>query len=264
MAILSGKKIADAILAQTCTEIEKSAVMPGLGIVLVGNDRASALYVALKEKRAGEIGIRVTKKILPLSATEDEVIQAVRSLNDDISVHGIIVQLPLPAAIDADRVIATLDPNKDADGFLGGTPVFPEAILELARSASVPLSGKQAVILARSERFGESMKGVLEEAGMKAAYTTDPQKFLPSVVSADVVVTALGEAGIVRGDAFKKGAIVIDGGIARKDGKTVGDVAKGEGESDIFLSPVPGGVGPVTVACLLRRVARLAINQVSR
>lgn len=261
MPILSGKPIAENILSETKSLIADSGVVPGLGIVLVGGDEASLLYVALKEKRAREIGMEVIRNTLPETATEKDVLDAVRASNIDPRIHGIIVQLPLPGQIDADRIIAAIDPAKDADGFIAGTPVFPEAMIELARSAAGTLVGKRGVIFANSDRFGETMKRTLEREGVVAEYFVGETIPREGSVDADIVVTALGRPGIFRGEMFKKGAIVIDGGIAKQDGRVVGDVSPEGVPEDIFLSPVPGGVGPVTVACLLRRVADLAIRK---
>lgn len=258
MPALRGKPIAERILAETKARIRESGIIPGLGIVLVGDDQPSRVYVELKERRAGEIGMRVVKSELEETATEAEALDAVRSFNHDPLIHGIIVQLPLPKHIDADRIIAAIDPTKDADGFITGDPVFPEAIIELARSAAGSLAGKRGVVIANSARFGETMKRSLEREGASAEYVLADAAYDARIREADIVVTALGRPGTLAKHMFKKGAIVIDGGIAREDGTIRGDVST-EGEYDgVFLSPVPGGVGPVTIACLLRRVTRLA------
>ena len=261
MTILSGKPIAEKILSETKARIAESGIVPGLGIVLVGDDAASRIYVELKEKRARELGIHVVRTELPAMAAEADVQGAVRAFNADPSIHGIIVQLPLPEHIDADRIIAAVDPTKDADGFIAGDPVFPEAIIELAKSVTGTLSGKKGMVIANSERFGETMRRSLEHQGVEAEYVLGDSVALDRIRGADIVVTALGRPDALSWNMFKKGAIVIDGGIARKDGRTRGDVStEGDGE-DVFLSPVPGGVGPVTIACLLRRVADLATRK---
>lgn len=259
--LLLGQPIADKILAETKSLVERSGIVPGLGIVLVGGDEASLLYVSLKERRAREIGIDVVREALPETATEADVLDAVRTFNADPRIHGIIVQLPLPGQVDADRVIGAIDPAKDADGFIAGTPVFPEAIVEIAKSAAGTLAGKRGMIFANSERFGETMRRVLEQEGAVAEYSVGEATFHEGGIDADIVVTALGRPGLFRGEMFKKGAIVIDGGIAKQDGMVAGDVSLEGMPENISLSPVPGGVGPVTVACLLRRVADLAIRK---
>ena len=190
------------------------------------------------------------------------------------------MQLPLPVGFDADRVIGAIDPGKDADGFLvsekSGTsshgrekryrsvPVFPEAMIELAKSSGVALSGKTAITFVNSDFFGRIMTDALAREGMRAEYILSSGLTAvegnEKIRTADVVFTALGRAELLPRDLFKKGAVVIDGGISEKDGKVVGDVSGEGGDADIFLSPVPGGVGPVTVACLLRRTADLALE----
>lgn len=264
MPILSGKPIAERVLAETKALIGESGIVPGLGIVLVGDDPASHIYVELKERRAREIGMHVVRTGLPQAATETDILEVVRSFNADRRIHGIIVQLPLPEHTDADRIISAIDPAKDADGFITGDPVFPEAIIELAKSAAGPLSGKRGLVVANSQRFGETMARSLAQEGVEAEYVLGDVVRDERVRGADIVVTALGRPDALPRNIFKKGAIVIDGGIAKRDGMTRGDVSPEGDDRDVFLSPVPGGVGPVTIACLLRRVTRLAIRKTAR
>ncbi len=263
--LLLGKPVAEKILSETKDKITTSGIVPGLGVVLVGDDPASRVYVGIKEARAGELGFHFVKMEFPPSATESEILGVIRKLNQDEKIHGIIVQLPLPLGINADRVIAAIDPGKDADGFLGAdgrTPVFPEAIIELAKSSGAPLSGKSGVVLVNSERFGKTMGNALRREGMSVEYVfPDDMGASRSMISrSDFVFTALGRPETISRNMFKKDAVVIDGGIAKRDGKIVGDISGERDDADIFLSPVPGGVGPVTVACLLRRVATLALE----
>lgn len=270
--MLSGKKVAERIFAETKELVAGLPLRPGLGVVLVGDDEASRIYVGIKERKAEELGIAFRKETLPSVATEEEVIRVVGALSDDPDIHGIIVQLPLPPGIDADRVIAAIDPQKDADGFhpetvrrfldgdRGSIPVFPQAIVELAKSADIALSGKHGVVLANSELFGNIMKKALENEGVgtEIVLARDIDARADAISSADVVVTATGKPERFSRGMFKNGAVVIDGGITGKDGRVFGDVEREGGDSRIFLSPVPGGVGPVTVACLLHRTAGLA------
>lgn len=271
--ILSGKKVADWIFEETKTIASGLSVRPGLGVVLVGDDSASRIYVGIKEHRAEELGFSFRKEILPATATADEVIQVIGTLNGDEDIHGIIVQLPLPAGLDTDRIIAAIDPEKDADGFhpetvarfLSGDrdslPVFPAAIMELAKSADKPLSGKRGIVIANSDLFGEIMKKALGDEGVSASVirAADIDAKTDDIAAADIVVTAIGQSERFPRNVFKQGTIVIDGGISQKDGKVRGDVSAEGDDSSLFLSPVPGGVGPVTVACLLRRTAMLAM-----
>lgn len=265
--LLFGKPVSEKIFSETREKIGNSGVIPGLGVVLVGDDPASRIYVGIKEIRSRELGFRFAKTELSSSVGESEVVDAVRSLNADPGIHGIVVQLPLPEGIDADRVITAIDPEKDADGFLGTsgrTPVFPEAMLELAKSAGSAFQGKTGIILANSGRFGRVMTEVLAGEGMHAEclFPGDlaDEEGSKAVRSADFVFSAIGRPETLSRGIFKKGAVVIDGGISKKDGKVVGDVSVTGDDADIALSPVPGGVGPVTVACLLRRVATLALE----
>lgn len=263
--ILLGKPVAEKILTEAKAVAESAGVVPGLGVVLVGDDPASRVYVGIKETKAQELGFHFVKTELPLSATESEILDVIRKLNADENIHGIIVQLPLPQGVDADRVVAAIDPAKDADGFLATSvriPVFPEAMIELAKSSGVSLSGKAGVVFVNSERFGRTMTDALNREGIVAGYILSSGLTAvegnEKIQAADLVFTAIGRPETLSRNMFKKGAIVIDGGIAKKDGKVVGDVSREGSDEGLFLSPVPGGVGPVTVACLLRRVAILA------
>ncbi|NTW13729.1 MAG: bifunctional 5,10-methylenetetrahydrofolate dehydrogenase/5,10-methenyltetrahydrofolate cyclohydrolase [Candidatus Moranbacteria bacterium] len=272
--ILSGKAVADRILGEAKDIVSGLSVRPGFGVVLVGDNPASRLYVGIKERRAAELGFIFRKEVLPTTATEDEIIRAVDSLNVDRGIHGILVQLPLPDGLDTDLVIAAIDPKKDADGFHPDTvrkflagdrdsiPVFPEAIMELATSADVVLSGKKGIAIVNSDIFGGIMKKAFEYEGMSAiivkAEEIDGKE--NEIREGDVIVTAIGQPGRFKRSIFKKGAIIIDGGISERDGNVYGDVSAEGDDADIFLAPVPGGVGPVTVACLLRRVVRLAVG----
>lgn len=263
--LLFGKPVAEKILSETKERIEASGIVPGLAVVLVGDDPASRIYVGIKEKRAREIGVHFELHVFEKSISESEIVDRIRTLNGRDDVHGIIVQLPLPAGFNADDIIAEIDPRKDADGFLGCSdrpPAFPEAMIELAKSSGAPLSGKIGIVLANSERFGAVMTDALVKEDMKAEHILfrglTAEKDREKIMAADVVCTALGKPEALPRNIFKKGAIVIDGGISKKGERVIGDVS-GEGDdTDIFLSPVPGGVGPVTVACLLRRTAGLA------
>lgn len=269
--ILSGKVVADRIFSETKDFLESLSVCPGLGVVLVGEDMASRIYVGIKERRATELGFVFRKEVLPTTVTVDEIIHTVDSLNADDTIHGILVQLPLPDGLDADRVIAVIDPKKDADGFhpvtveqfLSGDreaiPVFPEAIMELVKSAGIPLIGKLGIVIANSDLFSDIVKKALENEGISVTIILagDIDKKMDEIASGDIVITAIGQPERFPRSLFKKGAIVIDGGISEREGKVRGDVSVEGDDADIFLSPVPGGVGPVTVACLLRRTARL-------
>ncbi|MEI6650050.1 MAG: bifunctional 5,10-methylenetetrahydrofolate dehydrogenase/5,10-methenyltetrahydrofolate cyclohydrolase [Candidatus Moraniibacteriota bacterium] len=270
--IISGALVAKRIFDEAKAITSSLSIRPGFGVVLVGDDPASRIYVGIKERRAADLGFVFRKEVLPMTATEEEIIRAIESLNADEAIHGILVQLPLPDGLDTDRVIAAIDPKKDADGFHSETvrnflsgdrdsiPVFPEAIMELAKSTGIDLSGKKGVAIVNSELFGFIMKKAFEYEGINPTIvpTADVNARIDEISNADLVVTAVGQPERFPRNVFKQGAIVIDGGISQKDGKVRGDVSIEGDDADIFLSPVPGGVGPVTVACLLRRTAKLA------
>jgi methylenetetrahydrofolate dehydrogenase (NADP+)/methenyltetrahydrofolate cyclohydrolase len=278
---LLGKPVAEKILSETKERIKASGIVPGLAVVLASDDPASRIYVGIKELRAREIGMLFELRTFEKTATESEITDCIHELNGRADIHGIIVQLPLPGGFHTDSIIGAIDPKKDADGFLTSelhtasthgsekrydfVPIFPEAMIELAKSAGESLVGKTGIVLANSERFGSVMIDALAREGMKVEYILfsglTAEKDNEKIQSTDVVFTALGRPELLRRDMFKKGAVVIDGGISKNDGKIVGDVSGEGGDADIFLSPVPGGVGPVTVACLLRRVVNLALER---
>ena len=278
MKLLEGKPIADQMLARLEKEIREQRLRPGLGVILVGDDAASHLYVTLKTRAAERVGIRVEKKLFLEDAPLSEIERTVDAFNEDASIHGILVQLPLPAHINAEAIINRIRIDKDADGFhlenerrfLAGDPaffpVFPHAILELIRASREPLRGKRAVIVGNSCRFGDMMRQVLLREGLEASYVPCAEcaskRGLHEVGSADVVVSACGKESLLTGAMLKPGAIVVDGGIV-KDGECVlGDVDRASVEGlEGFLSPVPGGVGPVTIACLLGNVVEAAKRQ---
>ncbi len=270
--ILSGKKVAERISVETERLVSGLSVRPCLGVILVGENPASRVYVNLKRRRAAEIGIDVRLRELPKDASDDDVSSVVRDFNVDAEVHGILVQMPLPEGHDTERIIASIDPGKDVDGFhpeviaqfLAGNrdliPVFPWSIITLAKSVGVPLVGKRGVVVANSELFGTMMEMALENEGVatETVLARDIDAGVDAISSADIVVTAIGQPERFSRELFKDDSIVIDGGVTEHDGKVFGDVAKEGDDSNIFLSPVPGGVGPITVARLLCRTAELA------
>lgn len=248
-------------------KIAKEKTKPGLGVVLVGDDKASKLYVSLKKKAAKEIGMKFKLVKLPEETGEKEILEKIEKLNADKNIHGIIVQLPLPKNINKSKIINAIDPKKDVDGFhreniklfLAGkerfVPVFPGAIMKLIEESGKDLIGAQALVAANSKEFGEMMKVFLERKGVLAEYVLrkDLKKNLEKIKKADIVVSACGIPGLVTGAMLKNGAVVVDGGISKIGKKTLGDIDfKSTKKLAGFLSPVPGGVGPVTVALLLK------------
>jgi methylenetetrahydrofolate dehydrogenase (NADP+)/methenyltetrahydrofolate cyclohydrolase len=248
-------------------------VQAGLAVVLVGSDPASQVYVRSKVKMTGEAGLRSIEHLLPADTSEADVLTLVARLNDDPYVDGILVQLPLPKQIDADKVIAAINPDKDVDGFhpvnvgrlatgTGGlVPCTPLGSLMLLKSVRPDLAGLDALVLGRSNIVGKPMAHLLLAESCTVTIAHSRSRDLPALCRrADILVAAVGRPDMVRGDWIKPGAIVIDVGINRIDdpsagaGKTrlVGDVAYAEAKRVAsHITPVPGGVGPMTIACLL-------------
>ena len=271
MKLLYGKPIADDILNRLKNDIYLRGEKPGLAVILIGNDQASQLYVSLKEKTASEIGMNFFRFDLSEIVSENEILELIQKLNTDEKVHGIIVQLPLPSGFNSGKIISKINPEKDADGFCaagasasGGSsnekdlqPVFSRAIMLLAESSGEILKNKKAIVIANSDEFGKIMIAAFEQKNVLAEYflAKDISENLGKIRGADIVVSAVGSPGLLNGQMLKEGAVVIDGGIEKVDGKVTGDVDFASiKEKSGFLSPVPGGVGPLTIACLLENV----------
>lgn len=272
--ILDGKETARAIRLELRDRVavlrEQRGKVPGLTAVLVGDDPASAIYVRNKEKAAREVGMEGTVHRLPSATSEAELLAVVDRLNEDSAVDGILVQLPLPDQIDPNRVIDRVSPNKDVDGFhpenVGllaiGRPRFasctPLGVVELLRRNGIETKGKRAVVLGRSNIVGKPMallllqKGDFGDATVTVCHSAS-REVSEIVREADVLIAAVGRPEFVRGDWIKPGAVVVDVGIHRKeDGSLCGDVVFDEAaEVASWISPVPGGVGPMTIAMLL-------------
>ncbi|GFE65393.1 bifunctional methylenetetrahydrofolate dehydrogenase/methenyltetrahydrofolate cyclohydrolase FolD [Litoreibacter roseus] len=272
--IIDGKAFAATVRAKVATHVarlkEENNLTPGLAVVLVGEDPASQVYVRSKGKQTIEAGMKSVEHRLDPDTTEDALLTLIKQLNDDATIHGILVQLPLPAHLDEDLVINAIDPAKDVDGFhisnvgLLGTgqksmvPCTPLGCLMMLRDHHGSLSGLDAVVIGRSNIVGKPMAQLLLGDSCTVTIAHSRTKDLPDVVRrADIVVAAVGRPQMVPGDWIKPGATVIDVGINRIDaegGKTrlVGDV---DYESCAAvagaITPVPGGVGPMTIACLL-------------
>lgn len=273
MTILDGKKIAAQYHEVLKARIMDMRKRPALAVILVGDNYASHLYVALKEKAAKKIGIDFHKYLFDAHTTQEELIENIAFLRDDEAIDGMIVQLPLPEGFDTDAVIAALGKEKDADGFHpdniqafadgGGDrePVFPKAMLALAEESQQDLVGKQVVILGHSDVFLTAMVAMCTRARMIVYHVQDDHiaQHKELLLASDVIFTAMGKPHALTGEYVKNGAIVVDGGISSLEGKTVGDVDMDSVEEKArYISPVPGGVGPVTIACLLENVVDLA------
>jgi methylenetetrahydrofolate dehydrogenase (NADP+)/methenyltetrahydrofolate cyclohydrolase len=274
--ILDGKGLAASIRAELAAEVEARRAeglrQPGLAVVLVGDDRASAVYVHNKRKASAEVGIAAQDFDLPSSTSQAGLLELMARLNGDPNVDGILVQLPLPAHIDAQAILAAIDPAKDVDGFhpvnagrllLGHAvllaPCTALGIMALIHHAGVELKGKRAVVIGRSNIVGKPTGLLLLAHHATVTYCHSRTQDLPAVVrEGDVVVAAVGRAEMVRGDWIKPGATVIDVGMNRNEaGHLVGDVAFPEAVGVAgAITPVPGGVGPMTIAMLLVNTVR--------
>jgi len=243
----------------------------GLATVLVGDDPASEIYIRLKHKAAEEVGIQALDKRLPQDTSEAEVLQLVEELNDDDSVDGILVQTPLPPQIDEDRVMRSLDPMKDVDGlhpynagqlFFGHQTLVaatPVGVMRLLAEYRIPVAGARAVVVGRSLIVGRPLSMLLLHANATVTIchsrTDDLQRH---TADADILVAAVGEPGLITLEMVKRGAAVIDVGITRTEAGLVGDVDPSVAEIVGYLTPVPGGVGPMTRAMVLENTVRAA------
>ena len=271
---MDGKALAERVRAELKRELEELARPVGLATVLVGEDPASAVYIKRKQEACREVGIEPFDHHLEADISEDELIELVRGLNGDERVTGILVQLPLPEQIDEGKVIRSIDPIKDVDGFhpvsagylLQGSPTFvaatPAGIMEVLREYDVELKGAQAVVIGRSNIVGKPMALLLLAEHATVTICHSRTRDLAGVVRrADVVVAAVGRPETVTANMVKEGATVVDVGINRVDGNIVGDVAENVRGRAGLLTPVPGGVGPMTIASLLRNTVRAARYQ---
>lgn len=275
MKIIDGNKLAQKINLQTKEMVESlEGKRPGLAIILVGEREDSKLYVELKEKQARKIGIETHKYVCGENAREEEILEAISHLNSDPEVDAVLVQLPLPDKFDTDKIISAIDPNKDVDRFhpqnvavlretCSHQEVMPPvlaAVLELLANVGCELQDKNVCVVANSEIFGKSLKKVLECKGAKVRLASFGQEGLEERTSkADVLISATGKPLFIKKEMLKQGAAVVDIGITKKGKKVLGDVDLEDVQDKVsFITPVPGGVGPVTVAMLLRNTVELA------
>ncbi len=274
--ILDGRQIAAQVrseVAQAVRELRARGVVPGLTVVRVGEDPASAIYVRGKRKACEEAGIHSVEHHLPATTTQEELLALVARLNADPAVHGILVQLPLPRQIDEPRVLDALDPRKDADGFhpvnvgalwLGKPaprPCTPAGVMRLLAEAGCDPKGKRALVVGRSHIVGKPMAAMLLERHATVTIAHSRTVDLAGEVGrAEILVAAIGKPGLVRGAWIREGAVVIDVGMNRlADGKLAGDVEFAEASKRASaITPVPGGVGPMTIAMLLVNTVELA------
>jgi methylenetetrahydrofolate dehydrogenase (NADP+)/methenyltetrahydrofolate cyclohydrolase len=272
---MDGKALAERVRKEVAEEVAALGRPVGLATVLVGDDPASAVYVRSKQKASREVGIEPFDHNLPPDTTQEDLLALVEQLNGDDAVTGILVQLPLPERIDEDRVIRSISPIKDVDGFhpfnaghlLQGSPTFvaatPAGIMEILREYEVELKGARAVVIGRSNIVGKPMALLLLAEHATVTICHSRTRDLPAVVrEADVIVAAVGHPETVTAEMVREGATVVDVGINRTEDGLVGDVAAGVGEKAGLLTPVPGGVGPMTIASLLRNTVRASRYQI--
>jgi methylenetetrahydrofolate dehydrogenase (NADP+) / methenyltetrahydrofolate cyclohydrolase len=243
----------------------------GLATVLVGDDPASEIYIRLKHKAAEEVGIEPIDHRLPSTTAEDELVELVEELNENDEVDGILVQTPLPEQIDEARVMRAIDPMKDVDGlhpfsagqlYLGRqtlVPATPLGVMHLLDEYRIPIAGQRAVVVGRSTLVGKPAALLLLQANATVTICHSRTEDLARhTLDADILVAAVGLPGVITADMVKQGATVVDVGITRTDAGVMGDVEAGVADVAAFLTPVPGGVGPMTIAALLGNAARAA------
>ena len=285
--VIDGSAMAERLRNEVAHRVEAfrsaTSIDPSLAVVMVGDDAASQVYVRNKMKQTAVVGIRSVEKCLPRQASENEVLEIIRELNEDSGIHGILVQLPLPEHIDPSVVVDAIDPNKDVDGLHrnnvaalvlgeeGLVPCTPTGCLLMLRQYAENLSGMRAVILGRSRLVGKPLAELLLRENCTVTMAHSKTAELPTLCrSADILVAAIGRPNFVQGEWIKPGAIVIDVGMNRikdNDGKRrlVGDVDYQAALSVAqAVSPVPGGVGPMTVVCLLRNTIQAAERQLGQ
>jgi methylenetetrahydrofolate dehydrogenase (NADP+)/methenyltetrahydrofolate cyclohydrolase len=270
-SIIDGNKIAQDIrneVRQSAIALkEQKGIVPGLAVVLVGEDPASKVYVGRKSKACAEVGFLSREYKLPADTSEEKLLSIVRELNNDKLIHGVLVQLPLPKHISTEKIIAAIDPHKDVDGFhpynvgglVTGSPLFipctPKGIMELISRSGIELAGKEAVVVGRSNIVGKPIALLLLAQNATVTMCHSKTKDLPAVTRrADVLIAAIGKPQMIKADMVKDGAIVIDVGVNRlENGKLAGDVAFDEVAAKAsYITPVPGGVGPMTIAMLMK------------
>lgn len=278
--ILSGKDLASRLKENMRERIKYlediTDITPHLAVIIVGDNPASQSYVKGKSKACEEVGIRNTTMELPKNVTEQELLQTIDDLNLNPDVHGILVQLPLPSHIDEHRVMKCIAPEKDVDGFhtvnvdalytskvTGIVPCTPKGIIHLLNDTNVDIAGKNAVVIGRSNIVGLPISKLLLDNNATVTICHSKTQNLKDITSkADILIVAIGKAKFVTEDMVKPGAVVIDVGVNRVDGKLVGDVDFDTVKDKAsYITPVPGGVGPMTITCLLENTIECFVRQ---
>jgi len=282
MKILDGKavslKVKESVKVRA-DELKKFGIEPTLAVVLVGEDKASQTYVRAKEKACNEYGIKSVAHRLSENTTQNELLALINVLNLDDSIHGILVQLPLPKHIDTNVVLAAIDPRKDVDGFHavnvgklvsgldGFVPCTPLGVMEILKEYGIEVAGLNAVVIGRSNIVGKPMANLLLNASATVTVAHSKTKNLKEICkNADLIVAAIGKPFFLKADMVKDGAVVVDVGINRlDDGRLVGDVDFDEvAPKCSYITPVPGGVGPMTIAMLLNNTILAAQAKIAK
>lgn len=275
--ILDGNRIRDEIKNELRPRVEKLTRAPGLAVVLVGNNPASQIYVRGKTKTSAELGIYSETITPPETISTQELVALVRELNSRDEIDGILVQLPLPDHIDSQKVLLTVAPEKDVDGFHpcnvgnlatgrpGPRSCTPAGIIEILKRSQIPIAGQRAVVVGRSDIVGKPMALMLLHENATVTICHSKTRDLPGVCrEADILIAAIGRPGMITREFIKPGATVIDVGITRVGGKAVGDVdARAAAELSSAYTPVPGGVGPLTIAMLMMNTVAAAERKCS-
>ena len=282
MKILDGKAVSLKVKENVkvrADELKKFGVEPTLAVVLVGEDKASQTYVRAKEKACNEYGIKSVAHRLSENTTQNELLALINVLNLDDSIHGILVQLPLPKHIDTNVVLAAIDPRKDVDGFHavnvgklvsgldGFVPCTPLGVMEILKEYGIDVAGLNAVVIGRSNIVGKPMANLLLNASATVTVTHSKTKNLKEICkNADLIVAAIGKPFFLKADMVKDGAVVVDVGINRlDDGRLVGDVDfENVAPKCSYITPVPGGVGPMTIAMLLNNTILAAQAKIAK
>ena len=274
--LIDGKAIATSLRGEIAERVTASGFSPGLAVVLMGADPASRVYVRTKDRAAREVGIETRTLVLPADTSQTALLEIIRGLNEDPVIDGILVQLPLPQGINSEAVIAAIDPAKDVDGFhpmnVGGlsngrptlVPCTPLGVMKLLQATGVGIAGARALVLGRSAIVGRPMALLLLAADATVTVAHSRTRDLPAECrDADILVAATGKPEMVKGEWIKPGATIIDVGINRlSDGRLAGDVAFAACAAVAgAITPVPGGVGPMTVACLLENTLTAALRR---
>lgn len=283
VTVIDGKALAQKMQSQLAEKVQKlkaeHGIVPGLVVILVGDNPASQVYVRNKERSALAAGFKSETVRLSESICQEELITIIEQYNQDQSIHGILVQLPLPSHINDKKIILAIDPKKDVDGFhpmntghlWSGRPLMvpctPAGIMEMFSEYGIDLEGKHAVIIGRSNIVGKPMAQLLLDKNATVTLTHSRTRHLPQVTSqADILIVAIGQGHFVTADFVKEGAVVIDVGMNRDDnGKLIGDVEYEQvAEKASYITPVPGGVGPMTITMLLEQTYQAALRSVSK